>query len=323
MPLQAALAQVGVAKQTAKGTAIANPEYAFGITDGSILTVDVQQEREARTSAYLASTGVNRTGVVAGFDFSCRAHAGSIGLLSFLTLGTDTFATSTHTLTAGTSVNYATIFGKQGSTVYALQDAKVDSLEFSWDGNAPLGVKASGMGTTVNYSTATFTPGTDDTYAVYMRPAGGTFSVDVDGASGTAAVSTITSGTVTLSRNLQEIMVSGTITPADVFEGALDVDVSFDVVIDDWNLWRTIVTGTSAGTTAAAAPTYGTFSCQFTDGTNTLTLAGSRVAFTADVPSADPAGGPLTLSLAGLSVMPLAGGTPFTATLVGGKGSAY
>lgn len=322
MPLQSALAQVGIGKQSVKGTATANPDYAFGITDGSILTVDVQQEAEERTSAYLASPGVNRTGVVAGFNFTSRAHANSVGLLAFAALGTDTFASGTHTLTAATSVPYLTMFGKQGSTIYAVSDCKVDSLEFSWDGNNPLAVAASGMGTTVNYSAATF-DATDDTTASYMRPAGGTFSVDVDGASGATAISKIVSGSVSIARNLQEIMVSGTITPNDVFEGRMDVECSFDVVIDDWTQWRTIVTGTSAGTTAAAAPTYGTFSCQFTDGTNTLTLAGSRVAFTADVPSADPAGGPLTLSLAGLAVMPAAGGTPATITLVGGKGSAY
>lgn len=323
MPLQSALAQVGIAKQSSKGTAIANPDYAFGVTDGSILTVDVQQEAEERTSAYLASPGVNRTGVVAGFNFTSRAHAGSVGLLAFAALGTDTFATSTHTLTAATSVPYLTMFGKQGSTIYAVQDCKVDSLEFSWDGNNPLAVAASGMGTTVNYSTATFTPGTDDTYATYMRPAGGTFSVDVDGASGATAISKIVSGSVSIARNLQEIMVSGAITPNDVFEGRMDVECSFDVVIDDWTQWRAIATGTTSGTSAAPTPLYGTFSCQFTDGTNTITLAGDRVAFTADVPAADPAGGYLTLSLAGLSVMPAAGGSPLTITLAGGKGSAY
>ena len=320
MPLQSASAGIGLSKQTGKGSASANPDYAIGITDGAVLTVDVQQAAEERATGYTASTGVNRTGVVSGFDFSCRAHAGSIGLLSFLALGTDTYTSPNHVFTANSSVNYATVFGSQTGNSFDLQDAKVDTLEFSWDGNNPLQVKASGMGTSLTPRGTAWTIGTDDTYAAYMRPAGGTFSVDVDGASGTTAISKITSGSVTLSRNLQEIMVSGTITPNDVFEGRLDVECSFDVVID---AWRTIVTGTNSGTTASSTPVYGTFSCQFTDGTNTLTLAGSRVAFTADFPSADPAGGYLTMTLAGISVMPAAGGTPITITLNGGKTSAY
>lgn len=314
---------MGLGKQTALGSPETNPTYALGVTDGSIVTVDVQQEAEERTSAYLASTGVNRTGVVAGFDFTCRAHANSVGLLTFAALGTDTYSSGTHTLTAAASIPYLTVFGtRPGNTTHSVQDAKVDSLEFSWDGNNPLEVKASGMGTVVNYA-ASFTATTDDTYATYFRPAGGTFSVDVDGGSAVPAISKITGGSVSLTRNLQEIMVSGTITANDVFEGRLDVECSFDVVIDDWSAWRATVTGTSTGTSAAATPLYGTFSCQFTDGTNTFTLAGSRVAFTADLPSADPAGGYVTLSLAGLAMMPATGGTPLTATLVGGKGSAY
>ena len=322
MPIQSALAQVGVAKQSAKGTAISNPDYAIGITDGQILTVDVQQELEERTSGNLASTGVNRTGVVPGFSFTSRAQAGTVGLLTFAALGSDSFATSTHTITAGTSLPYLTMFGKMGSTIYSVKDCKIDSLEFSWDGNNPLQVAVSGMGTSANYA-ATFTPGTDETFEVYMRPAGGTFSVDVDGASSVTALSKITSGSVSIARNLSELMVSGTITPNDVWEGKLEVECSFDVIVDDWTAWRAIVTGTGTGTSEAATPLYGTFSCQFTDGTNTFTLAGTRVAFTADVPSVDPAGGAVTLSLAGLVVQPAAGGTPITATLVGGKGSAY
>ena len=64
----------------------------------------------------------------------------------------------------------------------------------------------------------------------------------------------------------------------------------------------------------------GSFSIQFTDGTKTLTLAATRVAFTTEFPSADAGGGPVTLSLAGLVVLP-ASGAPLTATLTNGIAS--
>jgi hypothetical protein len=115
--------------------------------------------------------------------------------------------------------------------------------------------------------------------------------------------------------------VSGSITPDDVTVGRQEVECSFDVTPDDLNLWRTIVTGTSAATTAGSSVLYGTFSCQFSNGTDTLTIAASRVAFTCDFPDADPAGGTLTLTLAGLAVSDSAGTTPLTVTLVNTQAS--
>lgn len=404
MPIQSALAQIGIAKQTAKGTAASNPDYAFGVTDGAILTVDVQQSAEEHTSGTLAVADVNRTGVVAGFDFTSRAHAGTLGLLCYSVLGADAYSSNSHTLTVASALPYLTVSGKQSGTTYALQDAKVDSLEFSFNGNDPLEVKASGMGTTVTYTGATFTPATaDETTAVYMRPRTGffgSFSVPyattytitqvsqsgndvtlttsaahgltsgdnitvtgllsnwLDGAwtckAGTTgstivfshglsqtvasyaptgsprvaknytATNKILSGSVSISRNLQEIMVSGSITPNDVFEGRLDVEVSLDIVMDDWVAWRSIATGTDNGTTAAATPTYGACVLQFSDGTNNASLYLNRVAFTMDVPSANPAGGYLTASLSGIATIP-ASGSPVIAIVAGTgtKGSAY
>jgi hypothetical protein len=170
----------------------------------------------------------------------------------------------------------------------------------------------SGMGCGIDVG-ATFSATTDDSVAAYMRPAGGTFELDIDGT--TLAAAKITAGSVSIANNLAPVMLSGTLTPGDVFPGQQAVEVSLDITPENMNDWRTVLTGTSNGTTIANAPVYGSFSCQFTDGTNTLTLAATKVAFTMDFPAADPAGGPVTMSLAGLVVIP-ASGSPFTATLV-------
>lgn len=318
MALQAAFAKVGVAKQTAKGSVAAAPTFAHGVTDGAVLNVDVQQSLDDLTGGSRAGVAVNRTGVMSGIEFSTRSYAASVGLWLFGALGAKAVTGTspyTHVFTPSTSdLPYLTGFGTLDANIYSVQDYKVDEMKVSFDGPGPIGISVSGMGTLLGFP-ATFVPTTDDTTATPMRAVGGTFSVDVDGASGTAATARITAGEVTISNNLDPIMLASAITPDDNFGGRLEVGCSFDIIPDDLALWRTIVTGTSAGTTASTNTVYGTFSLQFTDGTNTLTLASTKVAFVCDFPSADPAGGAVTLSLEGIAVQPN-GGQIITATLV-------
>lgn len=315
MAMQSALAQVGFGKQSAKGTPAANPTYALGLLDGAILTVDVAQELEERTSGSRVSTAVNRNSVMPGIDWTCRMHPRSIGALLYGALGsiaTTGTGTYTHTITNGDDLPYYTMFGKQGSSLFAVNDGKIDELTISWDESGPVEVAATGMGTTVNYG-ATFVPTTDDVVAGYMTAATGTFKFDIDSA--TPVTARIKSGEVVIKNALEAIMLSGSIAPNDVFPGRQDVEVSFEIIPDDFADWRTLVTGTSSGTTASAAPIYGSFEFAFTDGTNTVTLTGTKVAFTADFPAADAAGGAMSLSLEGLVVKPSAG-QAFTATVV-------
>jgi hypothetical protein len=304
MPIQSAIAQVGAAKQTAKGTPGANPTFAHGITDGAVVTVEVAQELESRTSGKRFAPDVNRTGVMPGIDFTCRAHARATGLWLFGAMGatsvTGSDAPYTHTVVTGADLPYLTAFGKLGDKIIGVNDLKVDTCEISWSENEPVEMSVTGMGCATNVA-ATFTPGTDDSYAAYMRPAGGTFKVAATGTTPTAA--NITGGSVSINNGLTPIMLSGAIQPSDVFPGQQSVEVSLEVTPDNLDLWQTILTSTGSGTTVSAAPIYGSFEIQFTDGTSTLQLEAERVAFTTDFPSADAGGGPVTLSLAGLVVL--------------------
>jgi hypothetical protein len=315
MPIQSALALVGVAKQTNKATRVANPQFGHGVTDGTILTVEVQQELEGRTSGTRFSPAVNRTAVMPGFDFTGRVHAASAGLWLFGALGaisTTGTTTKTHAITLGADLPYLTVTGRLDSNIYSVDAAKVDTCELSWSENEPVEMAVSGMGCGVTIP-ATFTAVTDDSFAAYMRPAGGSFQLDIDGT--TLAAEKMTGGSVSIANALAPVMLSGALNPDDVFPGQQTVECSFDITPDDMDEWRTVLTGSAAGTTIASAPVYGSFSTQFTDGTNTLTLAANRVAFTTDFPAADAAGGPVSISLAGLVVLGATGGTAFTATL--------
>lgn len=321
MPIQSALALVGGAKQSAKGSAATDPTYQHGITDGQVLTVEVSQDLESRTSGTRFAPAVNRTGVMPGIEFTCRGHVSSIGLWLFGALGSKTVSGTspnyTHTFSTGSDLPYLTAFGSLDSNLYSVEDVKVDSMEISWSENEPVEFAVTGMGTNVGFP-GSITPTTDDSAAAYLRPAGGSFQIDIDGT--TLAAAKVTGGSVSINNNLAPIMLSGTITPGDVFPGQQAIEVSLDVTPDNLNDWRTILTGASNGTTVSAAPVYGSFSVQFTDGSKTLTLAATKVAFTTEFPSADAGGGPVTLSLAGLVVIPAAG-SPLTATLTNGIAS--
>ena len=314
-PIQSAIAQIGVAKQSGKGSIAASPTYAQGLTGGAVITVEVAQELEERTSGVRMSNAVNRTGVMPGVDMTGRAHPRGIGLWLFGALGsvsTTGAGPYTHVFTTGSDLPYLSAFGKLGSNIYSVRDVKVDELGFSFEAANPVEMTATGMGTVVGYPGA-FSPVTDDTAATYFTAASGTFKLDVDSASPVTA--SITSGEVNITNALETIMLSGSISPDDVFPGRQEAEVSFDIVVGNLNDWRTILTGTSSGSTAEDEPVYGSFEVTFTNGSNSLKLEAAKCAFTTEFPEANPSGGPVTLTLAGL-VVQAANGVGLKATLV-------
>lgn len=314
-PIQSAIAQIGAAKQSGKGSVAASPTYAQGVTGGAVMTVEVAQELEERTSGVRMAPAVNRTGVMPGIDMTARAHPKGVGLWLYGALGaisTTGAGPYTHTISLGDDLPYLTTFGKLGSNIYSVRDVKVDTLGLSFENANPVELSVAGMGTVVGFPGA-FSPVNDDTRAAYFTAASGTFKLDVD--SGTAVTASITAGEINIANNVETIMLSGSISPDDVFPGRHEIEVSFDIVVANLDDWRTIMNGSASATAAEDEPVYGSFEIAFTSGTNTLTLAATRVAFTTEFPEADPAGGPVSLTLAGL-VVQTAAGAGMTATLV-------
>lgn len=318
MPLQSGLARVGLTKQTAKGSAATNPTFSFGVTDGSVNSVDVSQDREERTlSTSLVSPAINRTQVVAGQDYTTRAFPGSVGLLLYAALGS--LSTSgagvpyTHTITPGTALPYLSLFGDLNGIFTKIADAGLDELEISWDGTDPLEVKPSFMGCTLSWPGTYGTVTTDEEKAAYFRPTGGTFKMDA--ASATAVTAKIKGGSVKIGNSLEPVILSNSTVPADVFPGDKNLDVSLSLIPDDVNEWRKVITGASGGTTVSEVPIYGSFEVFFSlDANNDLKLAATNVGFMGDYPDADSGGGPVELQLDGAIILP-ASGAAFTATL--------
>lgn len=319
MPVQSALAQVGVAKQTAKASVAANPTFAHGVTGGTVLSVDISQDADERTSGSLGFSDVNRTSAIPGAAFTSRVHAKTAGLYLFGALGGKSVTGAgpyTHVFTPADTLPYLTLFGKYDGNITTVRDYKVDNLGFSFSENEPLEMSVDGMGTVLSFGT--FTAGTDDTASTYFRASSGTFKLDTD--SGTAVTARISAGEVSIANALSMVMLSGSITADDVMNAQREVTCSFDIIPDDLTDWRTVVTGTSTGSSISSTPLYGSFEIAFTEGTNSLTLAATRVAFLCDYPDADPAGGPVTLTLAGTVLKP-SGGNQITATLINSQAS--
>lgn len=315
MALQNALAQVAVGKQTAKASA-ATLAYQHGILSGSPIDVEYEQNVDEATSASRQKTNAVRESVTPKFGYSVRCHKASIGTYLMGLFGT--VATTgagdpyTHVFTPADTVPYLTIASRRGGgnvECQRLTDSVVNEGEFSWEGNKPLELALSGYGCTL---LPTFTPwvaGTlDETYlATFLVPVGGTFKIKGVGAAATAS---IVAGSVKVTNGAEAEIISGALTPNDVPIAGAEFEVGFTVRVDNFALWREILTATTTGTTIAGVQ-YGGFEVIFQENLNAastveLKLEGARVPFECELPEVDPGGGPVELELSGI---PLYDGT--------------
>lgn len=331
MPIQSTLAQVGFAKQSAKGTAVTTGFASIGLTGGSVLSTDISQELENRTSGQRMALGINRTAAMFGMDFTCRAHPVTTGMILMGLLGTDTksgaSAPYSHAFSLASTLPYLTAYAKLGSDNFTIKDFVVDEVTFSWDGNNPVEMSVKGMGAELNNTTAPTIADDETVNSTYLTPVGGTFQAAMSGAAATAK---ITGGSITIKNNMEAILVSGAITPDDFMPAEFSVECSLDITPNNLNEWRTFATGSTSGATLASTPPIGAFNIVFdnkaTNGgttSSTLTLAHSKVAFATDFPDADPSGGPVTISLAGVTYSVSNSSTGLTATLTNSQSAAY
>lgn len=318
MPIQSFTAQSGVAKQSASGTIAANPTFAHGLMSGSPIKVEPTQSPLEVTAAKRTAYNVVRDTVNNGAEITAPAYMKSIGLWLLGALGTDTATGAgpyTHTYSTG-DLPYLSIFAKGiDSTIEAVRDCKIDELTLKWDNSKPLEASMKAVGTVFSYP-STFTPTTDETGSeAFLVPIGGTFQYDVIGS--TLATARIVGGELTIKNNVSPIDPSSSIEAGDVWEGIQEHTLKLTIVPDSLSDFRKTVTGSGSGTSVTSVVPTGSVSLSFKEnnGTGTLAVTGSKIAFLTSFPDADPKGGAVQIELVGTAVMPAGGTSPLVYVL--------
>lgn len=311
--VQKRIAQVSLAKQSAKGSPAANGTYQIGVMSGQVVEVNVDEAEIPVTWSGRVVEAYDRVAAVPGMEFSVVAMPKSIGLLLFAACGADTVTGTSpklHTIKTGTSLPYLSIFSTYGGEFYLVSDAKIDTLELSWDRVGALTAKVKLVGCGLVFEGSADVPtNTERPAAGVLKGSGGTFQID-------GADAVIKSGSITISNSVVPVQGSASVNPADVFEGEQTVTVSLTVVPSDTTLWRKALTGTTGGSTVSAAVATGTAEMKWIlDGNNDLDCLINAMKFACPYPDADPGGGPAEIVLEGQAFVKSDGTTPYQFTL--------
>lgn len=324
MPLQTISTIYGLAKQASKGTIAANPTFACGLTGGKPIVVDPSQSPVEVTAAKRSAYNIFRDSVKNGSEPQTLAYMKTLGLFLLGAMGTDTVTGTgpyTHTYSTG-DLPYLSAFTKgMGSEIEGVRDCKVDELSLKWSGAKPVDVSAKMVGTVFSYP-STFSATTDETGSeAFLVPVGGSFQVDVLGS--TLVAATVTGGEIVIKNNVLSVDPSDKVESSDVFEGVQEATIKLTIVPDDLSAFRKTVTGGASGTSVATVVPTGSVSLQFKEnnGTGTLTVTGSKIAFLAAFPDAMPKGGAVEIELVGQAVTPSGGAAPLTFALVNAQAS--
>lgn len=316
MALQKRIAFVGLARQPVQGTPVTPPAFGLGMRGGAVLDPGLEQESDAITYGTRISPDENRTAFNPGLSIPTRLYPRSSGLLLYSALGAIASTPGTpnsHVITPAATLPRLTAYGQMDTEYHQIADCKLDTLKIAW-ARGPVDVDATLKGVTWTGYTSSWTPTADESGVTRFIAPGGTFQLH--GRSNTPVDAAITGGVITISNNLVPIPLSKNIAPDDIFEAEQVIDVSFTLMPASTLDFRRAITDSDTGTTFSAQPVFGSFTVVFIiDPTLTkLTLTGTRVAFTPNYPEADPAGGPVSYTMAGRVKKPAA--SALTATLL-------
>lgn len=321
--LQKGLALLGIAKQTAKGTPAAAPTYTIGLTGGAVGKVEIDQSDLDTTWDTRGKMGAERKSIVPGADIETVATPAAIGLLLKLALGAEAVTGSgpyVHTFTPGGTLPYATLFSMfGGGNKTAISDAKIDSLELSWDGTGAVRVKVTSMGCTYDMASAWVVGSTKESVANgnVIRPGGGSFSIN-------SVPFPVTAGSIKIENSVDAILSSASGLPSDIAEKDLSVTISLTTMPDDIGLFKLAATGTETGTSLTTEPVFVPVSIDLTGpGTVTLSFDFPALGIMAAMPESDPNGGAAEIQVQGSCYASAGGSDSISAVLTNAVTAAY
>jgi hypothetical protein len=306
--IQDRITQIALAKQTSLGSPAASGTFQVGVSSGSVASVDIPEDQFDMSWSTRVAEGHDRAPVTPGIDIEYVAMPKSVGLLLLAALGNDSTAASggntAHVMTPANVLPYLTVFSRKGDEYHKVEDLRVNELELTWDTTKALKVKVNGIGCDFTFlGSSPFTAAADERPADgVLKGAGGNFLVN-----GVGAI--VKSGSIKISNGVNAVHGSDSQLPADVFPEKVDITVSLTIVPENTTLFRTVVTGTAAGSTVQTKPEYGSVTCSWTDGgSSTLTFNGRNVKFMTAFPETKAQGGPVEVTLEGDISVPSGGG---------------
>lgn len=319
---------IGVAKQSAKGTAASTPSYVHGLTGGQVFKLDRSVESDDVSCGVRAGIDSHVESIVPGADFDTYGYADVLPLYFYGAMGSIASSADSgsgmsgyydHVITLGDLLAYFTVWGRIGGEFTSVAGCKVSQLEMDFDGNKPLAFGITMLGLVATLGLSAF-PGSVDAscFDGYFIPTGGTFKIDT--ASGTPAVAPVTKGSLKLDNACSAISLAGQVMPGDIEEGKLTSSGSVTVKPDDLTLYKKMVTGSGTGTTPTGEMVCGSFEWNFKhskDAKCTMKVEAANVPFTADFPDVAPSGGAAEVQFSFDNIgLASRSGSPVTVTIV-------
>lgn len=317
---------LGIAQQTAEGTAKGTATYAHTLYGGLPRPVRADNEME------VASTGQHVPGIFATeqhWEMDATFPGLPISLGQWLLAAFGTLSTSgagdpyTHTFTPAATPGFITAFGRTPGSLYRkFADGTVNELSFNFEAGQPLRVNAKAMGYTPTDLAVAWTATTTEAYDTdgeYLTMIGSTLKMDIGATPASTTVATIQSGTITVTRDLSLIQTDG-FEPEHRSLGLFKVGVSVHALWVDATAFKATYYGSTSGTASSPVQPVSSLDLTFavgptTNANHSLQLQVPKVKLAVpEPPDVDPAAGPTFVDLAGM-VFAETGDTIITAKL--------
>lgn len=301
--INTSIGMLGVARQTGRDVPATKPTFKHGLTGGGLIKPERSVEQKDIACGLRANTtnGAYVSEVNMAVDFETMAYADALGLYLAAALGNVVTTTADvqgyykHVITLGSELPWLTFWGQIGklsaASVQKAIGCKIDSVELSFEGNAPidLGVTAAGIDADLfGEWSGDVEPSCFDGYFV---PTNGVFKFSPNDDSPVELI--ITKGGFELSNNLTPHRSAGRVIAAEVAESKLETSVNMTTIPEDFDEIRRLLTGSSTGNKVTSKVVYGSASWLFThseDENCSLQVDFENVPWNCDMPEVDPEG---------------------------------
>lgn len=287
---------IAAAKQTARGTASAQPQYRNPFSGGNVAPVR-NTDRLAETdsardqgAAYITTSGVEGTPEIYVRD-------DSIGLYLAATLGTlataGTAPNYTHTITPGNALAYHTFWrnvGGAGGITERFVDCFVSGLTISAEAGSPLTAAAAIQGIKPDRLTVDPTP-------LPALAAGPVYNFNDAAVNlGGSATRLISSFELGIENNVSRQQTDDVV-PYDLAVGQREITLGFDMIFEDTTEYNKFHYGGAAGTQISPNIFTTSASFVFNKGTNNeITFTLPSIAYEEFPIEPDPGGDPIVVS---------------------------